>query len=253
MNINEQTVLITGGASGMGAATARYFAQQGATVAVADISNAVHDTAQSIGGTGYICDVSDPQSVADMLDALIKKSGTPRIVINCAGICPGARVLGREEPHPLDLFENALRINLAGTFNIMRLAAEKMAAEKAVNDEGERGVIINTASIAAYEGQIGQAAYAASKGGIVSMTLPIAREFAQFGIRVMTIAPGIMETPMITAMPDKVQESLKANTLFPPRLGQPQEFAKLAAHICENVMLNGETIRLDGALRLAPK
>jgi len=253
MDIKNQLALITGGASGMGAATAETLKADGAKIALVDLSDTVHEKAEQLGVAGYQCDVSDESAVRAILDKIEAEQGTPRIIVNCAGICPGARVLGREEPHPLDLFEKTLKVNVIGTFNILRLAAERISRTDELNADGERGVIINTASVAAFEGQIGQAAYAASKGGVVGMTLPIARELAKFGIRVVTIAPGIMETPMISAMPEHVQDSLKETMLFPRRLGKADEYARLALHICENAMINGETIRLDGALRLAPK
>ncbi|MGM0422538.1 MAG: SDR family oxidoreductase, partial [Pseudomonadota bacterium] len=237
----------------MGAATAAALKSAGAKIVLIDLSDSVSAKAEELGGIGYQCDVPDEAAVRAVLDKIEAEQGTPRIVVNCAGICPGARVLGREEPHPLDLFEKTVKINLIGSFNILRLTAERMSKADELNADGERGVVINTASVAAFEGQIGQAAYAASKGGVVGMTLPIAREFAKFGIRVVSIAPGIMETPMISAMPEHVQDSLKETMLFPRRLGKADEFARLALHICENAMINGETIRLDGALRLAPK
>ena len=253
MNIKNQVAFITGGASGMGAASAKFLSNLGAKVISIDLSGDVTEIAKEFGGFGYKADVTDEAQIQNLLDTVEKDHGTPRIVVNCAGVCPGARVVGRDAPHDLDLFTKTIQINLIGSFNILRLCAARMAQQDPINDDNERGVIINTASVAAYEGQIGQAAYSASKGGVVGMTLPIARELAKFGIRVVTIAPGIMETPMITAMPDHVQDSLKETMLFPHRLGTPEEFAKLVAHICENTMINGETIRLDGALRLAPK
>lgn len=254
MHIQDQIALVTGGRSGMGRATAEHLIAQGAKVALVDIALEVADVAKEIGAVGYTADVSDEKSMTEVFDQIEKEYGAcPRIVINCAGICPASRTVGRDGPHSLDLFEKTLRVNLIGSFNVLRLAAERMSKAPALNEDEERGVIINTASVAAYEGQIGQAAYSASKGGIVGMTLPIARELSKMGIRIATIAPGIMETPMITAMSDEVQDSLKSTMLFPKRLGKPEEFAKLAAHICENTMINGETIRLDGALRLAPK
>jgi len=226
---------------------------QGAQVISIDLSDTIEDVAKTMGAIGYKADVTNEKQISDILDTVEKEYGTPRIVVNCAGICPGSRVVGREAPHDLELFSKTLHINLVGSFNVLRLCADRMTKADELNDDGERGVIINTASVAAYEGQIGQAAYSASKGGIVSMTLPIARELSKFGIRINTIAPGIMETPMITAMSEEIQDSLKSIMLFPHRLGTALEFAKLAAHICENMMINGETIRLDGALRLAPK
>lgn len=254
MHIHDQIALVTGGRSGMGRATAEHLISLGAKVALVDIALEVSDVAKEIGAVGFTADVADEKSIADVLDKIEDHFGSPaRIVVNCAGICPAARTVGRDGPHPLDLFEKTLRVNLVGSFNVLRLSAERMSKATALNEDQEHGVIINTASVAAYEGQIGQAAYSASKGGIVGMTLPIARELSKMGIRVVTIAPGIMETPMITQMSEEVQDSLKSTMLFPKRLGKPEEFAKLAAHICENMMINGETIRLDGALRLAPR
>ena len=254
MHIHDQIALVTGGRSGMGRATAEHLISLGAKVALVDIALEVSEVADEIGATGYTADVADEKSMSEVFDKIEQElGGCPRIVVNCAGICPAARTVGRDGPHPLDLFEKTLRVNLIGSFNVLRLAAERMSKAPALNEDEEHGVIINTASVAAYEGQIGQAAYAASKGGIVGMTLPIARELAKMGIRIVTIAPGIMETPMITSMSQEVQDSLKSTMLFPKRLGKPQEFAQLAAHICENIMINGETIRLDGALRLAPR
>lgn len=254
MDITGTSAIVTGGGSGMGAETARYLAGKGAKVALLDINmDGARAVADEIGGLAIECDVSSEDSAKDAVAEATKIDGAARILINCAGICPGSRVVGREAPHDFDLFAKTIGINLIGTFNMTRLVAAAMVELDPVNDTGERGVIINTASVAATDGQIGQAAYSASKGGIVGMTLPIARELAKFGIRVVTIAPGLMETPMLAGMSDEVRESLIATTLFPKRLGQASEFAKLALHICDNAMLNGETIRLDGAIRLAPK
>lgn len=254
MDISGQIALITGGGSGMGAATARYLADQGAKVAVLDLNTEnAEKIAAEINGTAVTCDVADTASVETAVETVIQNLGVPRIVVNCAGICPGARVVGREEPHDISLFSKTLSVNLIGSFNILRLCAAAMSTADALNEDGERGVIINTASVAAFDGQIGQAAYSASKGGLVGMTLPIARELSRFGVRVLTIAPGLMETPMLAGMSPEVYDSLVATTLFPKRLGKPEEFAKLVAHICENSLLNGETIRLDGSIRLAPK
>lgn len=254
MDIKGHIALVTGGGSGMGAETAKRLAAKGAEVAVVDLNlEAAENIALEISGKAFECDVSNSASVEDTFSNIVKHLGIPRIVINCAGICPGARVVGREEPHDIALFEKTIAVNLVGSFNILRLAAAEMSAAEPLNHDDERGVIINTASVAAFEGQIGQAAYSASKGGIVGMTLPIARELARFGIRVVTIAPGLMETPMLAGMSDKVRESLIATTVFPKRLGKPSEFATLVEHICRNPMINGETIRLDGAVRLAVK
>jgi len=254
MDIKGLSAIVTGGGSGMGAETARQLAAQGAKVAVLDVNmDGATQVANDVNGIALSCDVSNEQQAIAAIAQAKKAHGTARILINCAGICPGSRVVGRDAPHDLDLFAKTLLVNLVGSFNMLRLAAADMMSEEAVNETGERGIIINTASVAAFDGQIGQAAYSASKGGIVGMTLPIAREMAKFGIRIVTIAPGLMETPMLAGMSDEVKESLISTTLFPKRLGTAGEFAKLALHICDNAMLNGETIRLDGAIRLAPK
>ncbi|TAL30557.1 MAG: SDR family NAD(P)-dependent oxidoreductase [Alphaproteobacteria bacterium] len=254
MDIKGLAAIVTGGGSGMGAETARYLAKAGAKVAVLDINKAnVETVAKEIGGIGLECDVSSDASAKAAMEAAQKAHGPVRILMNCAGVAPAARVVGKEGPHDLGLFSKVIGVNLIGSFNMLRLAAAEMSTLEPLNDTGERGIIINTASVAAYEGQIGQAAYAASKGGIVGMTLPAARELSRFGIRVVTIAPGLIGTPMLLSMPKEVQDSLVATTLFPKRLGKPEEFAKLALHIIENAMINGETIRLDGAVRLAAK
>ena len=253
MDINGVAAVVTGAASGMGEITARTLAARGAKVAVCDINaERAQSVAAQIGGVGLHCDVADASSGQVALEQARRAHGPVRLLVNCAGIAPGARVVGRDGPHALELFGNTLAVNLVGTFNMLRLAAAEMAEADALAD-GERGVIVNTASVAAYEGQIGQAAYSASKGGVVGMTLPIARELARYGIRVMTVAPGLIMTPMLSGMPQSVQDSLVATTLFPKRLGDPQEYADLVLHIVENRMLNGTVIRLDGALRLAPK
>ncbi len=254
MDISGQIALVTGGASGMGAETAKHLAKLGAKVAVVDFNlEGAENIASEIKGKAFACDVSDSNSVESVLEAVQSEFGTPRIVVNCAGICPASRVVGREAPHDLELFEKTIAVNLIGSFNILRLSAMMMSKAEPLNNDNERGVIINTASVAAFDGQIGQAAYSASKGGLVAMTLPIAREVARFGIRIMTVAPGLMETPMLAGMSEEVKESLIATTIFPKRLGKASEFASLIQHICENTMLNGETIRLDGSIRLAPK
>jgi len=223
-------------------------------VAVLDINKAnVEAIAKEINGLALECDVSSEASAKAALEAAKKAHGPARILISCAGVAPGARIVGKEGPHDLAFFSKVININLIGTFNMLRLVAAEMSTLEPLNESSERGVIINTASVAAYEGQIGQAAYSASKGGVVALTLPAARELARFGIRVVTVAPGLIETPMLAGMSPEVQESLIATTIFPKRLGKPNEFAKLALHICENVLINGETIRLDGAVRLAPK
>jgi len=253
MQVKAHAAIVTGGGSGLGAATARALAGAGAKVAVLDINEAAAKAvAAEIGGTAVLCNVADAGSAEKAVAAARAAHGAARILINCAGIGPASRIVGRDGPMPLDAFRQVIEINLIGSFNLMRLAAADMIALEPLAD-GERGVIVSTASVAAYEGQIGQAAYAASKGGIVALTLPAAREFARSGIRVNTIAPGLFATPLLLGMPQPVQDSLAASVPFPSRFGTPQEYAKLALHIIDNAMLNGETIRLDGALRMPPK
>lgn len=254
MDIKNLAVVITGGGSGMGAETARHMAKAGAKVALLDVNIAnAEKVAAEIGGIAIACDVTDEASSKAALDAAAAKHGVARVLVNCAGIAPGARIVGKDGAHDLALFNKTIGVNLVGSFNMLRLAAHAMSNAEALNADGERGLIINTASVAAYEGQIGQAAYSASKGGIVGMTLPAARELARFGIRVVTIAPGLIETPMLGGMSEEVQQSLIATTIFPKRLGTAAEYAKLALHIVDNALINGETIRMDGAVRLAPK
>ena len=254
MDIKGLAAIVTGGGSGMGAETARQLAKAGAKVTVLDINkSAVEGTANEIDGLALECDVASEASAMAAIAAAKAKHGPARILINCAGIAPGARIAGKDGPHDLAFFSKVINVNLIGTFNMLRLCAADMTTLEPVNDTGERGVIINTASVAAFEGQIGQAAYSSSKGGVVALTLPAARELSRFGIRVVTIAPGLIETPMLMNMPKEVQDSLIATTLFPKRLGKAAEYAKLALHVCDNAMINGETIRLDGAVRLAPK
>jgi NAD(P)-dependent dehydrogenase (short-subunit alcohol dehydrogenase family) len=252
MQIQGNVFIITGGASGLGAASARMIAENGGKVVLADVQvEPGEKLAAELGGKFLRCDVTseaDAKAVVDAAVALGKLSG----LINCAGIAPAVKTVGKDGPHPLDAFQRAININLIGTFNMARLAADAMARSDA-SEQGERGVIINTASVAAYDGQIGQAAYAASKAGVVGMTLPMARDLSRNGIRVMTIAPGLFETPMLLGMPQEVQDALGRMVPFPPRLGKPEEYAHLAKTIIENVMLNGETIRLDGAIRMQPK
>jgi NAD(P)-dependent dehydrogenase (short-subunit alcohol dehydrogenase family) len=253
MQVKGRAAIVTGGGSGLGAATARALAGAGAKVAVLDINEAAAKAvAAEIGGTAVACNVADAASAETAVATARAAHGASRILINCAGIGPAARIVGRDGPMPLDAFRQVVEINLIGSFNLMRLAAADMIALEPLAD-GERGVIVSTASVAAYEGQIGQAAYAASKGGIVALTMPAAREFARSGIRVNTIAPGLFATPLLLGMPQNVQDSLAASVPFPSRFGTPQEYAKLALHIIDNAMLNGETIRLDGALRMPPK
>jgi NAD(P)-dependent dehydrogenase (short-subunit alcohol dehydrogenase family) len=253
MDMKGHAAVVTGGASGLGAAAAHELASAGAKVACLDIdldrSRAVAD---KIGGYAVHCDVTSAEEAAAALALARGKHGAARILINCAGIGPAKRIVGREGPMPLADFERVININLIGTFNMMRLAAADMQGLAPLAD-GERGVIISTASVAAFEGQIGQAAYSASKGGVVALTLPAAREFAQFGIRVNAIAPGIFLTPMLVALPEDAQKSLAAAVPFPKLLGRPEQFAALARHIVENSYINGEVIRLDGALRMAPR
>ncbi|OWY29089.1 SDR family NAD(P)-dependent oxidoreductase [Herbaspirillum robiniae] len=252
MRIEGNVFIVTGAASGLGAATARMIAAAGGKPVLADLNEeAGGKLAQELGGVFVRCDVSseeDAQAVARAAQAL----GTLRGLVNCAGIAPAEKLIGKSGPHTMALFMKTLNINLVGSFNMARFAAEAMARTDPA-EEGERGVIINTASVAAYDGQIGQTAYSASKGAIVAMTLPMARDLSRTGIRVMTIAPGIFETPMMLAMPQEVLDSLGQAVPFPPRLGRATEYAQLARTIIENVMLNGETIRLDGAIRMAPK
>ena len=255
MQIKETTVLVTGGASGLGAGCVRRFANQGARVVIVDL-NADQGTALAaeIGGQARFvqADVSNEADVQAAVQVAVEQFGGLHVALNCAGIVIGERTVGKNGPHDLAHFEKVIRVNLIGTFNVIRLAAAAMA-ENAPNADGERGVLISTASVAAFDGQIGQAAYAASKGGVVGMTLPIARDLSRLGIRVMTIAPGIMETPMMAGMSEEVRASLGGQVPFPSRLGQPDEYAQLAQHIVENAYLNGEVIRLDGAIRLAPR
>ena len=255
MQVGESTFFITGGGSGLGAATARLLVENGAHVALADVDEeAGEQMASQIGsGAEFVrTDVTDEESVQDALDSVVEIFGSLDGVVNCAGIGPAARVVGKKGVHDLGLFTKTVEINLVGTFNVIRFAAVRLA-ENELGEDGERGVIINTASVAAYDGQIGQAAYAASKGGVVALTLPVARELASSGIRVVTIAPGIFETPMLAALPEDARASLGKQVPFPPRLGRPEEYAALAKHIVENQMLNGEVIRLDGAIRMAPR
>ena len=255
MQFTDQIAVITGGGSGMGAETARQLVQAGMRVAVLDRNLATaQQTAQPINAIAIACDVTNASDVAQAFAQIESQLGIPRVCINCAGICPGQLIVSKEGASmPLEDFIPAIQINLIGTFNVLRVAAARMATLPPLDDSGERGVIINTASIAAFEGQIGQIAYSASKGGVVAMTLPAARELARYGIRVMAIAPGLIETPMLRDLPDKVRDNLAASIPFPKRFGSPVEYAKLAMHIVENPMLNGSVIRLDGALRMAPK
>ncbi|GAB3683306.1 3-hydroxyacyl-CoA dehydrogenase [Salinisphaera aquimarina] len=255
MHIKDRCFLITGGGSGLGAASAHLLVEAGARVVLADVNEkAGRETADALGDAARFvqCDVTREEDGKAAVSAARQHGGGVHGLLNCAGIGIPGKVLGRDGPHDLERFSKVIQINLIGSFNMIRLASEAMAAGDA-DDEGERGVIINTASVAAFDGQIGQASYSASKGGIVGMTLPIARELARHGIRVMTIAPGIFDTPMMAELPEDVRESLGKMVPFPPRLGRPDEYARMARDIIENTMLNGTTIRLDGAIRMQPK
>lgn len=256
MHIQDKVFLITGGGSGLGAATAKTLVEAGARVLLADVNaeaGAARVAELGEGRARFVrTDVTSEVDGRAAVEAALESFGALHGLANCAGVAPAEKVLGRNGPHGLDSFSRAININLVGSFNMLRLAAEAMARNEP-DAGGERGVIVNTASVAAFDGQIGQAAYAASKAGVVGMTLPIARELARHGIRVMTIAPGIFETPMMAGMPQEVRDSLGASVPFPPRLGRPDEFAALVRHIVENSMLNGEVIRLDGAIRMAAK
>ena len=256
MNIQNKTAVVTGGASGLGEATVRRIVSLGGKVAILDLNE--NKGMKLVGELGeeqasfWRTDVTSEQDVKSALQHAVDKFGAVHINVNCAGIAVGIKTVGKEGAHPLDRFQKVVSINLVGTFNVIRLCAEIMQTNEA-NEEGERGVVINTASVAAFDGQIGQAAYSASKGGIVGMTLPIARDLARSGIRVCTIAPGLFLTPLFESLPPEAIESLGSQVPFPPRLGKPSEYAGLAQSIIENPMLNGETIRLDGAIRMAPR
>ncbi len=253
MRLDGHAAIVTGGASGLGAATAQRLAAGGCRVALLDINQSAAEAhAHHIGGIGIACDVADAVSAEAAIAKARDAHGPARLLVNCAGVGTAGRIVGRDGPIQLAAFERVIRINLIGSFNLLRLAAADMTALDPL-EEGERGVIINTASIAAYEGQVGQAAYAASKAGVVGMTLPAAREFARFGVRVMTIAPGLFHTPMVEGLPPDVQRSLGEGIPYPQRLGAPDEYAALVEHIVSNRFLNGETIRLDGALRMPPR
>ena len=255
MQIKDSVFIITGGASGLGEGTGRMLLAQGAKVVLADLNEAAGNAlAAELGGNARFVatNVADEASGKACVAEALKVFGGLHGLVNCAGVAPAEKVLGKNGPHSLEMFAKVVTVNLIGSFNMIRLAAEAMSKGEP-NAAGERGVIVSTASVAAYDGQIGQAAYAASKGGVVGMTLPIARDLARFGIRVMTIAPGIFETPMLLGMPQEVRDALGKMVPFPPRLGKPSEYAALVRHIVENEMLNGEVIRLDGAIRMAPK
>jgi len=253
MDVNGLVAIVTGGASGLGEATARKLAGDGASVAILDLDEGAGEAvASAIGGGFFKADVTDDDSVATAVAAIQERHGVARILINCAGIAPAIRTVGKDgSPHPLHAFRKAVEVNLIGSFNVISKFASALSAVEPIGEE--RGVIVNTASVAAYDGQIGQAAYAASKGGIVGMTLPIARDLAAHRIRVMTIAPGIFLTPMLTGLPQAAQDSLGTQVPHPSRLGRPEEYAELVTSIVTNPMLNGEVIRLDGAIRMGPR
>ena len=256
MKIQGKVIVVTGGASGLGAATATHLVEQGAKVILVDMNQEQGNALQQqLGEQAEFVqlDVTDEQAVEAFFSHVENKYGQLNGLVNCAGIAPSAKVLGRNGIHELAMFQKVLNINVSGTFNMLRFAAALIAKYELQSDEEERGVIVNTASVAAFDGQIGQTAYSASKGAVVAMTLPLARELAREAIRVMTIAPGIMETPMLKGMPQNVQDALGQMVPFPPRLAKPQEFTQLVGHIFENSYLNGEVIRLDGAIRMAPK
>jgi len=253
MDVQGQAALVTGGGSGLGAATCEALAEAGAKVAVLDRHEAAaQSVARRTDGLGLACDVSDAASAEAAVARAREAHGPARLLVNCAGIGNAGRIVGREGPLALAAFEQVVQVNLIGTFNLLRLAAAEMSGLDPLED-GERGVIVNTASIAAYEGQVGQAAYAASKAGVIGLTLPAARELARVGVRVVTIAPGLVETPMLKGLPEEVRQGLADSVPFPTRLGQPNEFASLVLHVAANRFLNGATIRLDGALRMAPR
>lgn len=253
MHIQDKVFMVSGAASGLGAATARMLAQAGARLMLVDLNaDGLRAQATELGAECAVADITQADAAQAAVTQALQRFGELHGLVNCAGVVAGEKILGKQGAHSLENFSRIININLIGTFNLLRLAAEAIA-ESAPNAEGERGVIINTASVAAFDGQVGQAAYAASKGAVASMTLPAARELARYGIRVMTIAPGIFETPMMAGMTDEVRAALSADVPFPPRLGKPDEYAALVRHIIENSMLNGEVIRLDGALRMAAK
>jgi NAD(P)-dependent dehydrogenase (short-subunit alcohol dehydrogenase family) len=253
MQIEGQAAIVSGGASGLGRATAEALAVVGVRVAILDINEAAAtETARETGGFAITADVTDARSIEAAVTAARERHGPARIAVNCAGIGTAGRIVGRDGAMPLDAFRRVIDVNLIGSFNVLRVAAADMSNLEPL-DDGERGIIVSTASAAAFEGQIGQAAYSASKGGIVALTLPAARELARYGIRVVAIAPGIFETPMLQGLPQNIQDSLAASVPFPNRLGRPEEYAALVLHLCRNAMINGEVVRLDGALRMAPR
>jgi NAD(P)-dependent dehydrogenase (short-subunit alcohol dehydrogenase family) len=253
MNPSGQVAIVTGGGSGLGEATARALAARGAKLALFDVDlKRAEKVAEELGGIAVKCDVSSAEAGEAAFNEVTEKLGEPRILVNCAGIAIAMKTVSKDGAHPLDMFSKVLQVNLVGTFNMIRLFAVR-CQELEPLEGGERGVIVNTASVAAFDGQIGQVAYSASKGGVVGMTLPVARDLSRSGIRVCTIAPGIFKTPMLAGLPEDAQKSLGQQVPFPPRLGEPAEYGALALHIVENQMLNAETIRLDGAIRMAPR
>jgi NAD(P)-dependent dehydrogenase (short-subunit alcohol dehydrogenase family) len=253
VNLRDEGTLVAGGASGLGAATARALAERGARVAIADLNQeAASALADEIGGVAFTADVTKEDEVQAAVGGAVEAFGGIRLAVSCAGIGWAERTVGKQGPANLQPFETVVRVNLIGTFNVLRLSAAAMSQNEP-GEDGERGAVVMTASIAAFDGQIGQTAYAASKGGVVSLTLPAARDLSRLGIRVCTIAPGLFDTPLLAALPEPAREELGRQVPFPSRLGRPEEFAALACHIAENRMLNGETIRLDGALRMPPK
>ena len=256
MDLKDKVVVVTGGASGLGRSTAEEVLKKGAKVAIFDLNlDQANQTASELGDNAkaFHVDVANEDSVKNAIQGVLDAFGAIHVAVNCAGIASATRTLGRSGPMPLDNFQLVININLVGTFNVLRLCAEQMVKNEPVNEDGERGVIVNTASVAAFEGQVGQVAYSASKAGVVGMTLPIARDLCKLGIRICTIAPGIFETPMMAFAPDSVRDPLIEMTQFPKRLGNPEEFASTAIHIMENTYLNGETIRIDSGIRMQPK
>jgi NAD(P)-dependent dehydrogenase (short-subunit alcohol dehydrogenase family) len=253
MLLEGHAAIVSGGASGLGRATAKALAEAGVKVAILDVNEtAAQQIADETNGFAIAADVTDAASVEAAFAAARERHGPARIAVNCAGVGTAGRIVGREGPLPLEAFRRVIEVNLIGSFNVMRLAAAEMSALEPLAG-GERGIIVSTASVAAYEGQIGQAAYSASKGGIVALTLPAARELARYGVRVVAIAPGIFATPMVDGLPQEVRQSLAASVPFPSRLGRPEEYSALVLHLCSNPMINGEVIRLDGALRMGPR
>ena len=252
MDVTGHGAIIAGGASGLGAATARALAAAGGRVAILDLNiDIAQEIASEIGGIAVECDVTSSEKAEAAVEKAVSEVGNPRVLVNCAGIGPAERILSRAGPQPLDSYARCINVNVVGTFNMLRLVAHKMSQTNTMDDDGERGVIVNTSSVAAYDGQVGQAPYSSSKGAIAGLTLPAARELARFGIRVVAIAPGVFETPMLRGLPQQAQESLEVATPFPSRLGTPDEYANFVLSILDNKMLNGEIVRLDGALRLA--